>query len=132
MDRENLMLASILGGFAINGTGTCYPHTLGYALTTLKNVPHGKACAAFLGEFVRTMCSVDEKKATLLLAAVKEEKLDTFLTGIESMAGEMPCLTLEEAIRFTKFIENAPALSNSIKPISNDEALKIYKKLFVR
>lgn len=49
--RENVYLASIYGGLAINETGTCFPHTVGYLLTEQYHVPHGVACAVFLDDF---------------------------------------------------------------------------------
>ncbi|MCQ2491650.1 MAG: iron-containing alcohol dehydrogenase [Lachnospiraceae bacterium] len=51
-DREALYNASIYGGLAINVTGTCAPHTMGYLLTEDYKVPHGAACAAFMPAFV--------------------------------------------------------------------------------
>ena len=47
-DYENLYIASIFAGLAINITGTCFPHTVGYYLTESYNVPHGIACAVFM------------------------------------------------------------------------------------
>ena len=47
-ERENMYLASIYAGLAINITGTCFPHTVGYYLTENYGVPHGLACIAFL------------------------------------------------------------------------------------
>lgn len=130
--REQLLYASIMGGLSINGTGTCFPHTLSYALTTIKGVPHGKACAYFLGEFVRLMHSSDERKTSILLKAVNEDTLDAFLVGIQSMVGELEILTNEEAMQFTEYIKNAASLDNSIIPINSGTAYKIYKKLFVK
>lgn len=49
--REKLYCASIYGGLAINVTGTCFPHTMGYLLTETFGVPHGTACAVFQKEF---------------------------------------------------------------------------------
>lgn len=46
--REALYEASILGGLAICGTGTCFPHNVGYYLTESRRVPHGFASARFL------------------------------------------------------------------------------------
>ena len=46
--RRQLYEASILGGLAINTTGTCFPHNVGYYLTENYGVPHGFACATFL------------------------------------------------------------------------------------
>ena len=49
--REKLYCASIYGGLAINVTGTCFPHTMGYLLTENFGIPHGTACAVFQKEF---------------------------------------------------------------------------------
>lgn len=49
--REALYYASIYGGLAINVTGTCFPHTMGYLLTESFGIPHGTACAVFQKEF---------------------------------------------------------------------------------
>lgn len=49
--REQLYSASIYGGLAINVTGTCFPHTMGYLLTEAFAIPHGTACAVFQKEF---------------------------------------------------------------------------------
>ena len=49
--REKLYCASIYGGLAINVTGTCFPHTMGYLLTETFGIPHGTACAAFQKDF---------------------------------------------------------------------------------
>ena len=49
--REKLYCASIYGGLAINITGTCFPHTMGYLLTETFGIPHGTACAVFQQDF---------------------------------------------------------------------------------
>ena len=45
--RARLYDASILGGLAINTTGTTVPHNVGYYLTEHYGVSHGIACAVF-------------------------------------------------------------------------------------
>ena len=49
--REQLYCASVYGGLAINVTGTCFPHTMGYLLTETYGIPHGTACAVFQKDF---------------------------------------------------------------------------------
>ena len=49
--REKLYCASLYGGLAINVTGTCFPHTMGYLLTETFGIPHGTACAVFQRDF---------------------------------------------------------------------------------
>ena len=51
--RETLYQVSILGGMAINPTGTVFPHNVGYYLTEHYDVPHGFACATFLPELLK-------------------------------------------------------------------------------
>lgn len=46
--RRELYEASILGGLAINTTGTCFPHNVGYYLTETYGLPHGFASATFM------------------------------------------------------------------------------------
>lgn len=45
--RNELYIASLYAGLAINVTGTAFPHTAGYILTEKFGIPHGKACTAF-------------------------------------------------------------------------------------
>ena len=52
-EREALYQTSILGGLAINPTGTVFPHNVGYYLTEHYGIPHGFASAAFLPELLR-------------------------------------------------------------------------------
>ena len=47
-ERKQLYIASLFAGLAINISGTDFPHTLGYYLTENHNIPHGRACAAFM------------------------------------------------------------------------------------
>ena len=48
VSRERIYYASVYAGFAINKSGTAFPHTVGYYLTENYRVPHGRACAVFL------------------------------------------------------------------------------------
>lgn len=51
--RDALYTASIYAGLAINITGTCFPHTVGYYLTENYKIPHGMACIAFMPLLLR-------------------------------------------------------------------------------
>ena len=61
--RRALYEASILGGLAINTTGTCFPHNVGYYLTENYHVPHGFACAIFLPQMLACVRAYDEAYA---------------------------------------------------------------------
>ena len=69
--REQLYCASIYGGLAINVTGTCFPHTMGYLLTEAFGIPHGTACAVFQRDFYEY-----NKAVVPALAAEYLERID--------------------------------------------------------
>ncbi len=52
IDYEKLYCASLFAGLAINISGTCFPHTVGYFFTESYNIPHGYACALLLPQFL--------------------------------------------------------------------------------
>ena len=94
--REKLYCASIYGGLAINVTGTCFPHTMGYLLTEAFGIPHGTACAVFQKEFYEY-----NKAVTPALAAQYLERIDCseeeYLELIEKLTP--PCgITMDEAL----------------------------------
>jgi len=68
--REALYCASIYGGLAINVTGTCFPHTMGYLLTEHFGIPHGTACAVFQKEFFAHNKAVVPELAAEFLARI--------------------------------------------------------------
>lgn len=50
--REAMSRAALLAGQAIETTQTTAPHALSYPMTMRYSVPHGHACALFLGAFL--------------------------------------------------------------------------------
>ena len=68
--REQLYCASVYGGLAINVTGTCFPHTMGYLLTESFGIPHGTACAVFQKEFYEYNKAVVPELAAEYLARI--------------------------------------------------------------
>lgn len=77
--REQLYCASIYGGLAINVTGTCFPHTMGYLLTETFGIPHGTACAVFQKAFYEYNKAVVPELAAEYLERIgcgEEEYLD--------------------------------------------------------
>ena len=94
--REQLYCASIYGGLAIDVTGTCFPHTMGYLLTETFGIPHGTACAVFQKDFY------DYNKA--VVPALAEEYLERigctreeYVSLLEKLTP--PChITMDEAL----------------------------------
>ena len=50
-DREDLLLASMLGGITNAQTGTTFLHALGYPLTYFHNYPHGRANGILMASY---------------------------------------------------------------------------------
>ncbi len=81
-DRAALYDASLLGGLAICGTGTCFPHNVGYYLTENYGVPHGFASARFLPALLELVERKDPACAARFFAelGLSREKLTELLT----------------------------------------------------
>ena len=94
--REKLYCASIYGGLAINVTGTCFPHTMGYLLTESFGIPHGTACAVFQSDFYAY-----NKTVAPVLAAEYLERIgcseEEYLYLIEKLTPACE-ITMEEAL----------------------------------
>lgn len=95
-EREAWYAASVLAGFAINITGTCFPHTVGYHFTERYGVPHGFACAALM---------------PLLLERAEKHRPEAL--GAVEIALDMParalCALLAPAVRFDFTVDRAEA-----------------------
>lgn len=68
--REELYSASLIAGLALNITGACFPHTMGYILTEDFSIPHGRACAVFLTDFIHISAQNKPEKAEKLFAVM--------------------------------------------------------------
>ena len=92
-ERDELYTASLLGGLAINITGTCFPHTVGYVLTEDFGIPHGRACTAFMNEYVSLAAENEKEKADEFFSIIKSdrklfEKIINALTDINIKMSE--------------------------------------------
>jgi len=123
--REELLLGSLCGGVGINTTGTGFPHPMGYNLTLLHGLPHGKACAVFIGEFL------DIHKDF-----ITSEMLDAFGVPIGKVKETIKILTDyhekfdDETLKFyVSKVKTAKNFTNSLVKIeTGDEIFEIYKK----
>lgn len=131
--RDTLSVASTAAGIAISVTGTGFPHPLGYSITMLDGIPHGRACAAFAGDYI----AYNEKDP------VGKERIARFANAIGTtpkvMKTYLPALaevdltfTDEEIERRISLIENAKNYANSPYVISKTEMRDIYKRLFAQ
>lgn len=80
-DFEKLYIASLYAGMAINIAGTCFPHTVGYYLTENHGIPHGRACAVFMPEFLRRAKKYRPEKIEAMENALSTD-INSFLEAV--------------------------------------------------
>lgn len=84
-DYRNMMNASTYAGMAIAHTGTSLPHGLSYYVTYEMGIAHGKACAYFLGGYIRE-ADADMQKDILSMAGFADaDALEAYLTEVCSL-----------------------------------------------
>lgn len=64
--RDNLFDAALYAGFVLNTCGTAFPHPMGYVLTEEHGIPHGQACAVFMGELLDCAKAATPQRAARL------------------------------------------------------------------
>lgn len=130
--RAELMAAACAGGVAINTTGTGFPHPLGYSLTLMKGISHGRACAAFTGEYIKYNMKTERGERRL-------REFSAYIgAGIEEIAHEIPALAdvklkLDEETRreYVDLVSGAGNYANSPYVLSYEEMLDVYRRLFI-
>ena len=131
--RDMLCYASCAAGAAISITGTGFPHPLGYSLTMLSDIPHGRACAVFHGDYIEYNMRTEEgtERINKLAAALDTTPrlMSEFLPGL---ADVNITLTNEEITKYVDLIKTAKNYTNSPYVLNEDEMIEIYKKHFAR
>lgn len=131
--REALMYASFAGGVAINTTGTGFPHPMGYNLTFYADLPHGRACAVFIGKYVE--CQMRCEEGARLMTAFADaldttpEIIGKYLPKLSEFEAEID----EETLRmFADKVKTAGNFANAPYKLEYDEMMEIYKDLFTK
>lgn len=128
--RRDLYEASILGGLAINTTGTCFPHNVGYYLTENYGVPHGFASAVFLPAMLECVRRDDPSVAWPFYEQIGmgEEALvaliDTCLPDFDIH------MTAEEIDAALPRWENNGSVQNTLADISVDHLRQMLMTMF--
>lgn len=126
--REQLYNASIMGGMAINITGTCFPHNIGYYLTENCGVPHGFASAFFFPDLMEHVKkSVPEvTEAFYRGLGVSETELSSFFDHV------MPELQIEinreHLFSVLPKWENNGSVKNTLGTVTVDDIARYFKK----
>ncbi len=129
--REPLLAGATMGGIAIGTTGTGFNHPLGYNLTLYKGIPHGRACAAFMGEYFDYNSRNDEGRALIehfcggLLGSP-----DEVAENITAWADVNLRLSESEIAEYVENVKGAKNYKNSPYVIDESEMREIYENLF--
>ena len=99
--REELYNASLFAGLCLNITGTCFPHTMGYILTEDFGIAHGRACAAFIPDFIKTSAENMPSKAQKLFDIMGMD-CDTLCNLIETLADINIVISPEQMEKYEK------------------------------
>ena len=120
-DRERLYNASILGGLAISTTGTCFPHNMGYYLTEKYGIPHGFACALFLGQLLDYAAEACPGYCARLLATLNLDagRLKQLISSC--LKSVNVTLSLEEIEEILPRWENNGSVKNTVGNVTLDE-----------
>jgi alcohol dehydrogenase class IV len=128
--REQLYYGSLWAGVTLNLSGTGYPHPAGYPLTTELGIPHGKACAVFMPDYIRHNAAVNPALTTRLFN-ILGFSIDRYCDVVSGLAGLNGIkLTDEQCARFAETLRGRANLKNALNPSTVEEVLEIYKKLF--
>lgn len=131
--RNMLSYASCAAGAAISITGTGFPHPLGYSLTMLYGIPHGRACAVFHGDYINYNMRTEtgaEKLTRLASALGTTPRL--MAEFLPALAGVDISMTNDEIEQCVALIRDAKNYSNSPYILSTEEMLAIYREHFSR
>ncbi len=129
--RSQLYDASILGGLAINTTGTCFPHNVGYYLTENYGVAHGFACATFLPAMLDCVRDYDAAYAAAFYSEIGAD--EGTLTGL--IGACLPDLgirmTTDEIEAALPRWEGNGSVKNTRADVSTGDIRELLESLFV-
>lgn len=131
--REQLIAAATAAGMAISVTGTGFPHPMGYSITLLDGIPHGKACAVFAGDYIEYNEKTEAGKARIAAFAAHIGTTPKLMKALlPGLANVDLSFTEEEIDRRVKLICGAGNYTNSPYVLSMDEMYEIYRNHFLK
>lgn len=129
--RDELSAASCAAGAAISITGTGFPHPLGYSLTLLYGIPHGKACAAFHGDYIAyNMKSETGEKLMREFAVSIGATVKLMEEYLPALAAVDLTMTEDEILKCVDLVKSAKNYTNSPYVLSEYEMISIYNNHF--
>jgi len=128
--REELYMASLFAGLCLNITGTCFPHTMGYILTEDFGIAHGRACAAFIPEFIRISAENMPRKAQKLFDIMGMD-CDTLCNIVETLSDINITIPPEQMAKYeARWTDPVKNFSRTPGNFTSDTAVNLLKKLY--
>ena len=113
--RERLLFMAMLAGLVIVDTGTSAVHAMGYAMTTHRDVPHGRACGLLLGEYIALNYSARKEKTDRMLSLLRLHSLEDFIGLLSTLFGDQERYSEKELESFTAVtFESAVSRANPV------------------
>lgn len=126
--RQVLYNASIYAGLCLNITGACFPHTVGYALTEDYGIPHGKACAAFIPDFINICDEHKHEKAQRMFDIMNTDK-ESLCKMITELADINITVSQEQMAKYrTRWVDPVKNFSRTPGNFTSDTAVKLFEK----
>ncbi|MEG2575192.1 MAG: iron-containing alcohol dehydrogenase [Christensenella sp.] len=125
-DAERMLYMSTIGGIVISMAGTSAVHTIGYPLTVKRNIPHGRACALTLGEYVSFSYDVCTEKIDKMCAILQVDGVRGFCAMLDELLGEKPTFTNEELELYTDIATEDACKKKNTKPLTKMDVLHLY------
>lgn len=122
-----LLWAATLGGVVISQTGTTIVHSMGYALTYYKDIPHGMANGLLLGEYVERTNKVLPEKVGACMNVLGLE-LDEFKAVLSEL---LPCDVKFDENELIEWSETSIKAKNvAVCPfdVTREDEIEMYKK----
>ena len=130
--REKLYYGSLYAGITLAYCGTAFPHPLGYILTENYDIPHGKACTAFMGEFIDRAAEYEKEKTEKALSIMGTD-IGTYKNIIEELTALPEIkMTEEEILSLCARYDTVPNnFRFSPGGFTKEDAVGIFRKRFI-
>ncbi|WP_066686905.1 iron-containing alcohol dehydrogenase [Christensenella intestinihominis] len=125
-ELELMLFTATLGGIVISMAGTSAVHTIGYPLTVRKGIPHGRACAFTLGEYVAFSYDTKKEKIDRMCTLLKVNGVEGFQEMIRGLLPGKLEISREELEQYTDISAQAAIGKKNTKPITKGDILNIY------
>ena len=129
-DREKLLYMSMLAGMVIAQTGTTIIHGLGYSLTYFKGIPHGKANAFFMREYLKYNYDTVSEKIKNVLNLLKVGSIDQFGEKIDKLISGRVDLDKSEIKMYASLAMGQRSTLFNARTVKEEDLIDILEKSF--